>query len=320
MMRRAAWLLAVLLACNESAPGQDTGDTDDSAGDTGVPVNCGNDVVDEDEQCDGVDLGGVGCADLGAPYMGGTLACAPTCLFDPTACEVDPAAAFVRLNEITSDSVVSGQFANGNADAIEVANVGGAAADLSGWRLSDDPDFPVERTYVFPDATMLGPGEFLVVTGIDDATMMGDYPFGVSDSSVETITLSFPGGWHRRSAAPRWVPGGGVVLSRARRQRPVDVLPADVRSGERRRDDGVRERGRRRGGAVRRGGSGRRGLSGPRSGLRGRPARLHRRLHVRRPAVPDVERAGHQRARDGRGPDRAVERRGMRRSTCPASY
>jgi hypothetical protein len=61
--------------------GDPTGDGD---GDTGAPV-CGNGIVDLGEQCDGAELGGVACVDLG--YSGGTLACDPvTCTYDASGC------------------------------------------------------------------------------------------------------------------------------------------------------------------------------------------------------------------------------------------
>jgi hypothetical protein len=71
--------------------GDPTGDGDgdgdpsgDGDGDTGVPV-CGNGVVDLGEQCDGAELGGITCADLG--YSGGDLACDPvTCTYDASGC------------------------------------------------------------------------------------------------------------------------------------------------------------------------------------------------------------------------------------------
>lgn len=46
-------------------------------------TNCGNGVIDDDEeQCDGGDLGGETCTSLNPDYMGGTLACDGTCSFD----------------------------------------------------------------------------------------------------------------------------------------------------------------------------------------------------------------------------------------------
>lgn len=148
---------------------------------------CGNGIIDGDEACDGADLGGNACA------TGGTLACSPSCTLDTTGCTVDPTMAVVRLNEVVSDDVVAGPFA-GASDAIELHNLGAAAADLSGWRLSDDPALPDDKTYVFPEGTMLPPNEVLVLVQLDDATGAGDYPFGISNSDPETLTLADPEG------------------------------------------------------------------------------------------------------------------------------
>lgn len=67
--------------------GDGDGDGDlpgDGDGDTGVPV-CGNGTVELGEQCDGADLNGIGCVELG--YSGGTLGCDPvTCTYDASGC------------------------------------------------------------------------------------------------------------------------------------------------------------------------------------------------------------------------------------------
>ena len=47
--------------------------------------NCGNGVVDQGEDCDGTDLNGQTCADLG--YGGGDLSCTDQCQFDTSQCE-----------------------------------------------------------------------------------------------------------------------------------------------------------------------------------------------------------------------------------------
>jgi hypothetical protein len=74
-------------------PGDGDGDGDgdtnpgDGDGDTGVGA-CGDGAVDIGEQCDGADLNGFTCVDLG--YAGGELACDPvTCTYDASACETD---------------------------------------------------------------------------------------------------------------------------------------------------------------------------------------------------------------------------------------
>ncbi len=56
---------------------------------TGCELGCGNGVVDEEsgEECDGADLGGKTCADVGG-FNAGTLACNDQCRFDTSGCSV----------------------------------------------------------------------------------------------------------------------------------------------------------------------------------------------------------------------------------------
>jgi hypothetical protein len=72
-------------------PGDGDGDGDpstgDGDGDTGVGV-CGDGAVSIGEQCDGTELNGFTCTDLG--YSSGELACDPvTCTYDASACVTD---------------------------------------------------------------------------------------------------------------------------------------------------------------------------------------------------------------------------------------
>jgi hypothetical protein len=64
-----------------------SGDTSaSSASSSGGDPECGNGVIDPGEQCDGANLNGFDCTNLG--YTGGTLACDPvTCTFDTSMCE-----------------------------------------------------------------------------------------------------------------------------------------------------------------------------------------------------------------------------------------
>ncbi|MBN1769768.1 MAG: PPC domain-containing protein, partial [Deltaproteobacteria bacterium] len=61
----------------EDAPPEDAPEADT------VPV-CGNDVAEDGEACDGPDLAGLGCTDLG--FHDGVLACTADCTFDTAAC------------------------------------------------------------------------------------------------------------------------------------------------------------------------------------------------------------------------------------------
>ena len=67
-------------------PGDDAGD--DAVGDEGdegpAGPNCGDGVLDLDEECDGAALVGQSCSSLGGE--GGTLSCAANCFFDTSAC------------------------------------------------------------------------------------------------------------------------------------------------------------------------------------------------------------------------------------------
>ncbi|MBL8976731.1 MAG: lamin tail domain-containing protein, partial [Myxococcales bacterium] len=167
----------------DSEPPADTG-TAEGGGD-----KCGDGKVDDGELCDGADLDGKACSDLDAAYIGGTLACAADCgSFDASGCEIDPNVALVALNELSSQGATEGPYA-GKGDVIELYNAGGAAADLSGWKLSDDPRFPADKTYVFAPGTTLAPGSFLVLVAYDEVTMTGELPFGIADDKEETITL-----------------------------------------------------------------------------------------------------------------------------------
>ena len=48
--------------------------------------NCGDGDVDAGEDCDGADLNGMDCTDLGMGFAGGTLSCAAGCGFDTSRC------------------------------------------------------------------------------------------------------------------------------------------------------------------------------------------------------------------------------------------
>ncbi len=198
----ASLFLSSLIACSGAGGGEttaattETGDatsepttTTPTTGGTGEPGECGDGQVGAGEVCDGDQLGGNQCADLDGAYLGGILACAADCgSYDVSGCEQDPDAALVVLNEVSAKGASDGPYAD-LGDAIELYNAGGATAQLDGWKLSDDPTFPVEKTYVFPPGTSLAAGAFLVLVTYDDVAMTGQFPFGISTTKEETLTL-----------------------------------------------------------------------------------------------------------------------------------
>ena len=66
-------------------------DTDLPTTSATTPGDCGNDIVEAGEACDGADLGGAQCADLNPAYTGGTLVCGATNTV-PTDMSTDPVA------------------------------------------------------------------------------------------------------------------------------------------------------------------------------------------------------------------------------------
>lgn len=185
-----------LLACGggsgttEDSTASSTGNEPATATDTPTSAGvCGDGTQEADEDCDGDDLADKTCATLDAMWSGGTLACSADCKFVTSACESDPGAPQVALNEVTSKGTADGPFAD-QGDLIELINVGADTIDLTGWKLSDDPAFPIDKTYVFPPGSTLGKGEFIVLAALDDITLEGDFPFGLSSTNEETITLA----------------------------------------------------------------------------------------------------------------------------------
>ncbi|HFE46036.1 MAG TPA: hypothetical protein ENJ18_11190 [Nannocystis exedens] len=161
------------------------GETSSTGGDS-----CGDGVIDPGELCDGDALDGMTCVGLGAPYIGGELGCAPGCdAFDASTCELEEGAAKIRLNEFLAKGALEGPFAD-KGDIIEIYNAGAAAADLGGWKLSDEVDFPNNKTYVFPEGSSLAPGAWLALVQFDDVSQSGDFPFGISSSKKETLLLA----------------------------------------------------------------------------------------------------------------------------------
>jgi hypothetical protein len=227
-------LIACLVGCSMAeAPGRDAGDetgattgagtgtgTDSTTATTDVLTtvtsgegSCGDGQRDPGELCDGADLDAKQCTDIDEAFVGGTLACAAGCgSFDTSRCTIDPSAPLVAFNEVSSKGAVDGEYAD-KGDIIELYNAGGAAADLSGWKLSDDPELPADKTYVFPPGSTLAPGAFLVLVAHDMDTMTGDFPFGLATDKLETLILADADDMPRATVE---VDGADAILSYCR--------------------------------------------------------------------------------------------------------
>lgn len=203
------FMFALLTGCGGGGSGQTETTETETAGSTGsgsttaptttaptttAAEGCGNGAIEGDEVCDGADLGGKTCEDIDPLFSSGALVCADDCMsLDASNCELPPGTALVTLNELTSEGALAGPWM-GKGDLIELYNAGDMPADLSGWQLSDDMTLPVGKTYVFPDGTTLGPKQWLVLAEFNDVTAEGDFPFGLSQSAVETVVLVGSGG------------------------------------------------------------------------------------------------------------------------------
>lgn len=139
---------------------------------------CGNNTVEKDEPCDGADLGGSACTDLG--FDEGTLACTPACTLDTSMCA---SASAIALNELEAVD-----------DRIELYNSGADMIDITGWILTDkyfggdyDPAADLEKL-VFPGVTSLAGKAFMVIAKGDK---IGEHAFGLSTQG-DVVTLLKP--------------------------------------------------------------------------------------------------------------------------------
>jgi hypothetical protein len=80
---------------------------------------CGNGIKDDDEDCDGDDLGGSECTIFG--LSGGELACTKDCTFDPRACDFAPQPIGNTADLVGGFSIWQG-FASNDANGFAVTD------------------------------------------------------------------------------------------------------------------------------------------------------------------------------------------------------
>ena len=85
---------------------------------------CGNGILEETEQCDGMNLGGAACTSITEEsFIGGTLSCTPECIFDTSACMIEVAPASVPEGGLCTED---GQCMDGLSCVLaECRNAGG---------------------------------------------------------------------------------------------------------------------------------------------------------------------------------------------------
>lgn len=107
--------------------------TFDTSGCLHQPPACGNGVLDQGEDCDGEDLGGSICENVG-DFAGGTLACNQLCELDTSGCV---AAGDLVITEIM---IHPGDALGSAAQWLEVYNASTAPIHLGGLRLGSNGD------------------------------------------------------------------------------------------------------------------------------------------------------------------------------------
>jgi cysteine-rich repeat protein len=151
------------------------------------PSDCGDGIIDAGEVCDGDNLNGQTCADLG--FTTGAPQCALDCLSLLVGTCQDGEVLEVVINEIVAKATNSGP------DAIEILNIGDAAVDLSGVSLRDSN--VANTPFVFAAGTTLAPGAFLSLAE------GADFSFGLG--AADSLSLQGAQGVVLDSVA--WVDG-----------------------------------------------------------------------------------------------------------------
>lgn len=137
-------------ASTESTASSETsGSTETTTG----ASDCGNGSREAPEACDGLDLGGIACGDLG--FLGGALACAADCTHDPTSCIQSP-----EVSSLFFSEYVEGKRDN---KALEIYNPAGSAVDLGSCAIGFHFNGISEAGTTIPLAGTVASNDVLVV-------------------------------------------------------------------------------------------------------------------------------------------------------------
>ncbi|MEM6290720.1 MAG: lamin tail domain-containing protein [Myxococcota bacterium] len=119
-----------------------TGEAETGSTSTGAAEDCGNEMLDEGEDCEGDDLAGATCESLG--FLSGDLACAKNCSFDTSAC-VSCGDDAVDVGEVCDGADLNGA----DCTSIGMGFTGGAlacAADCAAYDTMGCTDFAAPMT------------------------------------------------------------------------------------------------------------------------------------------------------------------------------
>jgi hypothetical protein len=144
------------------------------------PPICGNGVLEGTEECDGADLGGTDCTDLGFP--GGTLGCTAGCAFDESDCSVcgngvaedGEQCDTLDLGGADCDAATGGAFPFGQLQCtgtcdFDVSSCSDCEPGSVGCRCLDE-DNPGESDPELPQGGIFGDGRYC----LDDVSLGGE--------------------------------------------------------------------------------------------------------------------------------------------------
>jgi hypothetical protein len=165
-----------------------------TAGNANQAVQCGNGIVDESEECDGTELGGLTCSDVAASYTGGTLSCSSSCTLIRTGCQSSaPCESGVVLNEVCHKNSLCGAPPATSGDWLELYNNSDETISISGCSIQVSESGSVQsKTLIAHIKDMedleLAPGAYLVINDVEELFDAGNDEFvSLLDESQEAL-------------------------------------------------------------------------------------------------------------------------------------
>ncbi|MCU0781177.1 MAG: CotH kinase family protein, partial [Akkermansiaceae bacterium] len=104
--------------------------------------------------------------------------------------EPPPPQPLVRINEVLARNGDTLGYGSTFPDLIELHNAGTAAADLTGWGLTDNA--ALSHKYTFPPGTVLGPGQYILVHASASTAVPEPKTGFALKAEGDTLTLSRP--------------------------------------------------------------------------------------------------------------------------------